>query len=262
MNENIESFQEDFAENIQVEPKAVEADGSKEAEPKPDSGYIDFDSLPEEHRERVKMRIDGDYRKLKEMERKQAEADRKARELEEKLNELNKPREVQAPTADDFIDNPEEAQRRMAQYTDYLAQQKDWEYQKKLHEQKLAEQKAMEAARVQNEVFTKAKNAGIDENELRYSAAVLMQSGIGDSTADYLLQHEYAPQLINQLAKNPVELQVIANLSPYQVGAKLDQMASAFKPNRTSRAPAPDDPIMGAGVDANEDPLLKGSTIL
>lgn len=258
-----ESIIENQPHGGEQEREAGEKDSPQEREvqPKPDSGYIDFEVLPEEHRDKVRMRIDSDYRKLKEAERKAADAERKVREFERKLADQQKPKEVTAPTADDFIDDPEAALKKQNEHAEYIAKQKDWEYAKQKSEQLEKAEMAKESARIQNDLFQKAKSAGIDENELRYSAAVIMQSQISDEAANYLVEHDYAPQIINHLAKNPVEMEAIANLNPYQVGVKLNQIAETYQPRKRSSAPAPDDPIVGSGVDVSENPLLKGSKI-
>lgn len=260
MSESLQDLEPEVLETEAVEQEVAQPE-VEESKRKPDTSYIDYDELPETVRDKVKMRVDSDYKKLKKLERERAEEARRIRELEEKLAEANKPREVAPPTADDWYNDPELAQRRLQEHIESVKSQQNWDFEKQRREQLKQAELAQESARKQNELFDKARNAGINENELRYSAAVLMQSQISEDLANHLIEHDYGPQLINHLAKNPLELQTIANLSPYQVGVKLAEMSKTFKPNKVSRAPEPDDPITGSGVSINENPVLKGSRI-
>ena len=265
MNESVPTeIAEEVTEVVTLEqdsPIGETPEPIEEPQPKPvDSGFIDFDQLPDEHRDKVKMRIDSDFRKNKELERKAQEYERKLREMEAKMAESAKPQEVAPPTQDDWYEDPEAAKQKQQAYADSITAKSQWEHEQKLREQRVKDAEMQEQVRIQNELFEKAKSAGIEENKLRYSAAVLMNSGIAEDTAKFLVSHDYAPQLINHLAENPVELQTIASLNAYEVGVKLNDMANAYKPKKRSSAPAPDAPIRGNTVES-EDPLLKGAKI-
>lgn len=260
MSEEIEVQEE--AEVAPVEAVETEAVEEKVVEKEKPSGFIDFQELPEGVRDNVKMRVDSDFRKIKEQERKFAEYQKKLDDYEKKLAELNKPKEVAPPTPDDWYADPEKAQARQADYNNYVQSQAEYNAKQQLQEQ---QQQAVEAAKRQERLDSfvqRSESAGINQNELGYAANVA-QSALDDSTQSFLMEHEYGPQILVHLAKNQMELQELASLNPYQVGVKLESIAKGFKPTKVTKAPPPDEPIVGTGV-SNPDAyngMLKGSTI-
>lgn len=270
MSEEIEVQEGDPVEQVeqteqteqteQVEATEVE---QPQAEEKPKSGFIDYNLIEnEEVRETVKMRNNADFRKLKEAERKQAEYQEKIKEYEERLAELNKPKEVAPPTPDDFYNDPDAAQQKLQAYNEYQEQRVDYEAKQRMVEQQQQEQIARQQAERQQSFLKKVESAGISEQELGYAASVAAPV-LGEDVQSYLMEHDYGPQILMQLAKSPMELQELASLNPYQVGVKLDKIAKAFKPTKVTKAPPPDDPIRGSGVDSREEynGILKGATI-
>lgn len=235
------------AEEVQGEQEEVEASPVKEE----DSSFIDFDSIPEEHRPKLKTRINADFRKIKDLERKEADARRKIREYEEKMAELSKPREVSPPTPEDWYSDPDGAAEKMNAYAESKAKQSEWTMQQQQRQQ--ASQAEIEReTRARFEEFGKrAEKAGVKPERLA-TAAMILDKALPPEHQNYLVEHEYGPQLINALASDPVELADLANLSAYQVGVKLDKMAAAFRRKTKSSAPPPDEPIKGSGVSAKD----------
>ena len=266
MSEEVELNEELAQELPEQEEQEVEQEAEEveqpEVEEKPKSGYIDYEALPEDVRDTVKMRVDSDFRKLKRLEKQEQEYQQKLKEYEEKLAEINKPREVQPPTPDDFYNDPDKAEKQLQAYNEYVAKNSEWSVQQKLKEQQQKEQIARQQAERQQAFLKKTESAGISQQELGYAASVVAPE-VGEDVANYLMEHDYGPQILMQLAKNPMDLQELASLNPYQVGVKLDKIAKAFKPTKVTKAPPPDDPIQGSGVDARDDyPILKGATFL
>tara|TARA_R110002020_G_scaffold423636_1_gene632688 strand:- start:1523 stop:2302 length:780 start_codon:yes stop_codon:yes gene_type:complete len=254
-NDLQEEAVEAVAEEVSVE-EVIE-------EEKPKSGYIDYNLIQDEGlRETVKMRNNADFRKLKEAERKEAEYEKKFKEYEEKLAEQNKPKEVAAPTPDDWYSDPDKAEARQQEYNGYIQSQAEWDAKQKLSQQQAEAEKARQSQERLTNFMQRSESAGINQDELGYAANVA-QNVLGEDTQTHLLQHEYGPQILVQLAKSPMELQEIANLNPYQVGVKLEQIAKTFKPTKVTKAPPPDEPIQGTGVTPENDygGLLKGSQI-
>jgi hypothetical protein len=258
--------EQDFDVVDQEVSQEVEAVEVEQAEPeaeqkKGDASYIDYNELPDTVRDKVKMRIDSDFKKLKSLERQHQDVARKAKELEDKLAEAAKPKEVPPPSPDDWYSDSEQAQKKLQAHIESVRSQTQWDYEKQQREQLRQAELMEQSVRKQNELFEKAKNAGINQDKLRYSAAVLMQNRIDDNVANYIVEHEFAPQLINYLAENPVEVQAISAMSPFQVGVKLNDIAKAYRPKKVSNAPEPDSPIRGSGVNIGDNPVLKGSRI-
>lgn len=265
MSEEKIELNEDLTQDLpgQEEVEQEEVAEIEQPEEKPKSGFIDYDLIEnEEVRETVKMRNNADFRKLKEAERKQAEYEKRLKEYEEKLAEINKPREVQPPTPDDFYNDPDRATQQLQDYNKYVAENAQWSQQEQMRRQQLEAENARLMAERQESFKKKTQSAGISDYELGYAASVVAPQ-LGDEVQAYLMDHDYGPQILMQLAKNPMELQELASLNPYQVGVKLDKIAKAFKPTKVTKAPPPDDPIQGSGVDPRDDyPILKGAKFL
>ena len=86
-------------------------------------------------------------------------------------------------------------------------------------------------------------------NNVAKSAAKLHQSKmLSDDASQYIVEHKYGPQLILALANDPYELAEVASLSPFQLGEKLNEMASKFKQKTRSKAPAPAESKRGSNV--------------
>lgn len=249
---------------VQEEVSPVEAVEAAEqvVEKEKPSGFIDFQELPEGVRDNVKMRVDSDFRKNKELERKAAEYQKKAEEYEKQLAELNKPKEVAAPSTDDWYSDPDRAQAQLAEHSSYIQSQAQYDAQQK-QAQQAAEAEQAKQGQERLDVFVKrGESAGITQFELE-TAATVAARGLTEDTATHLLSHEYGPQILVHLAKAPMEMQELASLNPYQVGVKLENIAKSFKPTKVSKTPPPDDPISGSGVSSEDEygGLLKGSQI-
>jgi hypothetical protein len=245
--------QEEFE---QEDPQDVDVDDSSESsEPQQGksekSSYIDFKQIPESVREKIRGRIDADYRKIQTLKKEESDARRKIREYEEKMAELSKPREVAPPTPDDWYSDPEGAAAKMNAFAESKAKHSEWTMQQQ--QRQLAAQAEFERERqARFEDFGKrAEKAGVKPERLA-TAAMILDKALPADHQNYLLEHEFGPQLINALASDPVELADLANLSPYQVGVKLDKVAAAFRRKTKSSAPPPDEPIKGSGVSAKD----------
>lgn len=247
----------DFSDDVQEvqdvvdQGDDVEDSGSEPAKKVEDSSFIDFSVIPEEHRGKVQSRINADFRKLKDAERKYQETTRKLREYEQKLAEASKPAEVTPPTPDDWYADPDAAQKRMQAYADSMAKSREWQLQQEQRQSALQAEIEREK-REQFESFgRRAQEVGIKPERLA-TAALILDKALPSEHQRYLLEHEFGPQLINALASDPVELAELANLSAYQVGVKLDKMSAAFRKKTKSNAPPPDEPIKGTGVAAKD----------
>jgi len=83
---------------------------------------------------------------------------------------------------------------------------------------------------------------------------------IPDSMRDALLAVDKGPEVIYNLAKNPVEYQRIASLSPYAQAVEIGRLSERMtltRTKKTSSAPSPIKPLnsMGEGVGKNPDEM-------
>ena len=229
---------------------------------KTEDGYIDFNTLSDDIRPTVEARIKADSRIKTELKRKAEEAERQRLELEKKLLEATKPKEAQAPTADDFYRSPEDAAKMQEAFVQNSVAQKEYEFKREQLAQQEQQAQIEKAQATRQQLFDRAKSAGIDSGELDMATNIVAQQLSTNTELQWFIaEHELAPQLIVHLARNPMDLQTLATTSTFAVGEKLNEMARPFKPTRKSSVPPPDDPITGSGVDANKDPWLQGATI-
>lgn len=248
-NESVNAdIENEVVETTEVETPSEAVDHKQD---EVDSGFIDFNALPEEHRGRVKTRIDQDFRKAKDLERKYQEEAKKAREYEAKIAELSKPKEVAPPDPESYYDNPDQFKQQQEQYAESIRQQSEYSYQQKAREQEVQQETQRAAQEKSGAFMSRATKAGIDAQKV-IMAGNVVGAVLPEDTQNYLIDHEFGGQLVVSLAENPMELQSLANLSPYQVGLKLDEMSKAYKRKITSSAPSPDEPIRGSGVSAKD----------
>lgn len=249
--------------------KGNEEDQSAEKDaPLDESGYIDFKALEEkvgkDEAHRIQSRINADFRKNKEAERKWQEAEQKRHELEQRLHEIEKPKEVAPPSSDDFLDDEESAQQKLQQYLDSQAKMREWESEKQRREQELQQSQLQAQQEKTKKYEERLKLAKLDEQQLRYSEQVVAKSLQYNPNAqmigDALLTHDYGPQIVQKLASDAVLLQELASLSPVQAGVKLHELSQQFVPKRKSSAPEPDRPMRGgASRNQGSDPWLNGA---
>lgn len=225
---------------------------------KPDGNdKIDFEALPEEFRESVKGRIGHYHRELKTLESKSAKElkakDAELREIKAKLLEMQKPKEVALPTEDDFLADPAAAQQRINDHIESRTQMADWERQNKQYEEELQRQQ-QEAFKIKVQAFSeRAINSGFDANQMAFAEngvanALAAVSPHAQAIGDYLLSHNYGPQLVKELHDNPAVLNEIASLDAMSAGVKLHELSKKFEPNLQSKAPDPVEPLNGAGA--------------
>lgn len=264
-----EPEQDQEVDEVESETVNEEEDQSEEEEVRPEeSGYIDFKALEEkvgkDEAHRIQSRINADFRKNKEAERKWQEAEQKRQELEQKLHELEKPKEVVPPSSDDFLDDEEAAQQKLQQYLDSQSKIKEWESEKQRREQELQQAQLQAQQEKAQKYEDRLKAAKLDEQQMRYSEQVVAKSLQHNPNAqmigDALLTHDYGPQIVQKLASDAVLLQELASLSPIQAGVKLHELSQQFVPKRKSSAPEPDRPIRGgASRNKSSDPWLNGA---
>jgi hypothetical protein len=108
-----------------------------------------------------------------------------------------------------------------------------------------------------NNFISRGSNSGIDVQTMEVAASVVTPH-LQQDVREYILDHEYGPQLLTKLQMDPVSLQSVAGLNPIQAGAKLNEMAQAYKRKLTSSAPEPVEPIQGSPTVEPKNPWLEG----
>jgi hypothetical protein len=257
-----------------VEAAEVEQEVEQEQEFQPEegkkkiSGYIDFDLVKEklgDDAEPLIHRTKEDWGKIKRLEaklqREQAEREKLAQELHEK----RKPSAPTPPTQDELLGMTEdEAQKRLDDY--YAGQQQvdSWNREASQRDQQKRDAEQRAAQEKQTAYAERAKNSQIDLNRLNQAETQIADSLKYNPQAaeigNFLLGHEFGPQLVDKLATDQAALLEIASLPVYEAVVKLDRISDQFKRKVKTKAPPPDDPLKGNGSLENKSEWLQGAT--
>jgi hypothetical protein len=245
MNESVTTEAEEVEETEDVQ--------APEAQPKPNSRYIDFDSLEQklgkDEAKLIQDRINEDFKKRKEIETRAERDRREKQELEARLLELEKPQVLTPPTSNDFIDDEDAANKRLEAYTASISAAKDWEQKQAQQEAKLKAQQLEVEQKRQMSFLERAKNAQIDNTRLGIAAHVV-SGALPDQVSEFLVDHEYGPQIVDKLSSDTAALQELASLNAIEAGLKIEELSKQFKQRTESTSPPPVDPLSGGGSPA------------
>lgn len=208
------------------------------------SGYIDFNKPLNDQADTVKHRVLEDHRKHAKLQQQFEKSKQKQRELEEQLLELQKPQEAAKPDAELALTDPEEYNRQHDTYLASKEKQYEWDTSQKMRQAQLQQEAEQERQERIGNFVQRGASVGLDVASLS-AAAQIVTPQLQEGVQNFISDHEFGPQLLNQLASNPMEVQTLASMDPIQAGVKLNEMAKAFQPKVTTGAPPPDDPIQG-----------------
>ena len=258
------------AETIDIDDAANDDEGEQQSEPetedKPkadESTFLDFDDPKSITPDRVKARVNADYRKLAQQAKELERYRREERERKQKEFEATKPKEVPLPTEDDFLDDPVAAQQKQQAAIEAAQKAAEWNAQKaQMDEAEAAEQRQAQQQLVSG-FLERSQAAGISQAAISTAGAIVDQAGISPTLADYLMGYEQGPQVVKYLADNAQALSDIVN-APNELVAveKIQRLAGKLNKKTVSTAPPPAAPLNGAGVrtDNTYGGLLDGAT--
>lgn len=218
--------------------------------------------------EQAQKAINKQHAKYREEERKRIEAEKKAQELEERLSKLEASDEIVIPPLPDAWD--EDYDERMAARDKAIAEQARLDAQKSVQQKELdsAKEAAERAERERmNELVVnydkRIVTLGLSPSEIEEAAKTVIDYGISQDVAEFILQHEKGPLITKYLATNPLELDDLRSMSPIQaaltIERKISPAADTLKPQATA-APDPVESLGSRGVGEKESPLIKGAT--
>ena len=130
-------------------------------------------------------------------------------------------------------------------------------------QQRQKEDAAAASARKQQEDFAKTVSAyndratklGVSEAELQAAGNAVVDFGIDDQVASFILGDDQGPLITKYLAKNPLELETLSQLDPMnaaiRIQTEIKQKASALGV-KTLTAPKPVETLNGSGVPLKE----------
>ena len=195
-----------------------------------------------------------------EAERKAKEAADKAAELEEKLKQYEAQQVGEVPSFPDRweYESDEDFAKAQREYNDALTRKAAYDAQQAQTLQAQQAQQQQELIRQQQELQQKAisytENAskfGISAEELKTAGGKVASYGASEGLTMAILADEEGPLITKYLATNPVEVEELSAMNPYQAGAKLVEIkskAQALKP-KTSNTPPPATKVDQQAVD-------------
>lgn len=224
---------------------------------------------PEKIDDGAQKAINKQHAKYREEERKRIKIENEANELKEKLKAFEEKQEgiVIPPAPDPYDDDYEE---KIAARDAVIMQKANQDAQQRVAlDQQNAQQEAMHKAEqeridsITSSYVDKIKASGLNIDEVTKAGQTVVEYGIDGQLAEFLMQQEDAPFITSYLAKNPVVLDDLRNMSTIEAGLKLTtdirQAASTLKP-QASNAPDPVELLSGNGAIEQGDPLIKGAT--
>lgn len=249
----------------------VATDASGTVENGPDLATGEGDNPDAIKQEAVNKAINKQHAKYQEERRKNEAVNRDLAAANERLAqfEANKPALHVPDMPDPYEDGYEEKMRardtamqaKNRQDYDNNARQSQQQYTQQQQHQ-AAESKRAEAG--QNFMKT-ANQIGISEDNLNKSVQLVVNNGIDQNVAEFIINDPDGPLIIQHLASNPMDQDELRGMSPMQaagfINGQLKTKASALRPKQ-SNAPAPIASLNGGGVnkDAGKYPHSKGAT--
>lgn len=259
MSESEVSEVEEATDGIVIDGD-VEETAEPEAPPKPPEGYVSIEDNTHQ--------VNKQHKKYRDEERARVAAEKKAADLEAELKELKlKSVDMTIPPIPDQYDPDYEAKiqardEKIKAVAAHEVSVSSLESQQKDHE--------LEAKNSQIEAKN-AKVAGFDSNmvtlglnpiELKKAADTVVDYGISETLEDAVLEDPEGPLMVQYLANNPLRLEEINRMTPFQAYKALEEIrpqAQLLKP-RTSQTPEPPEILSGGGAGEIEHPSLKGVT--
>ena len=187
------------------------------------------------------------------------EAEELRRQLEEAKAKIPQATRPQIPEVDQYSDNyaADTAKRDEAirQANEYDRQQADNKRQ--------IDDAAASTERKQQEDFAKtvsdyndrATKLGVSEAELQAAGNTVVNFGIDQQVAAFILGDDQGPLITKYLAKNPLELEALSQLDPMKAAIRIQteiKQKASLLGNKTPTAPAPVESLSGSGVPLKE----------
>jgi len=255
-------FDSEEIENQEIGSElATDNDGEHEEKPQVDDEIAKQEAVQKTINEKVFKQRQAE-RERDEFKAKVEAYERKQREEQEMLLQ-NVP-----PLPDPFDENYEE---KIAQRDSILAKKAQYEWEQQF-QQKQSQQQQEQAQRAKLEELqqkavsysARAKELGINQNELQEAANKVAQYQLNDDLVMEILSDKNGALITKYLAANPNDGYELATLSPYKQGVYLEQIkakAGALKPKKTN-APEPPTHIKGSTVDVDSKRFThsKGAT--
>jgi hypothetical protein len=250
-------------QEVQQEPQAGSAPAEGEVvKPEVDEAQVEKDRINHAFAEK--------QAKIAKANRLREEAEAKTKELEERLAKLEQV-PVDIPELPDYLDVTDDEYKLAVRQRDEAIRQAAVRENAKQAEQARQQQAQQEAVRKQQEAVNqkaqayveRAKALEVSNEDLQKAGQTIVEFGVSDEFVDHLSTHEEGPILAVYLAANPMELDALRSMSPYEQAIKIENeirpKASQLK-KKPSQAPDPATTLDGNGAKPGVDPWLAGGT--
>lgn len=203
----------------------------------------------------IQKAINKKHFEAKEAERKAEEYRKKLEayeqaELERKAQQIgNIPPMPDDPFEDDYQEKLKAHIEAKAAKERFDVQQAIIQQQKQQAQRQIEAQKAIEFNQQVQTYAKRATELGIKQEELQVAANTVGKLGLSDDLVKFIIADSDGPLIVKHLAENQIDGLELAQLSPYLVGQKLNeikQRASNLKPKSTA-APKPSQRLDGSG---------------
>ncbi|MCK4705062.1 MAG: hypothetical protein KAT90_06250 [Gammaproteobacteria bacterium] len=199
---------------------------------------------------------------LRSVERELEEERAKRIELESKQSVAVAPDIPAIPDKYEF-DSDEEYHRAVIDRDDKIRQKAEFdnrqhfiEQQNAVNEQNALVESRQVQAKAENALIERADKNGIKQQDLLAAANTVGQFRLNSDIANALVSDQDGDVMIMHLAENPIELDELCRMSPFEAARMIDtvvrEKAQKFKP-RSSAAPDPSTLIKGGGGSEDSD---------
>lgn len=217
----IEDEVQDEQEESEVEESQTEA--TSEGVERKKSGWVDLSAIPEG----VRKPIEG---RLGELTREKAKEAFKARQLEAELNQLKAkfekvepPKEIQMPSYELAIENPEEFNRQNRAYNDSLIAKRQYDDAIKAQEERSVALQQQQTQRQLETYAQKVKALDVDPALMLEAERNLADAGIAQKIGGFLLADEDGAALVKELGGNFEELYQLSQMSPERIVSYIER---------------------------------------
>lgn len=207
----IEDEVQDEQQESEVEESQTEA--TSEGVERKKSGWVDLSAIPED----VRKPIEG---RLGELTREKAKEAFKARQLEAELNQLKAkfekvepPKEIQMPSYELAIENPEEFNRQNRAYNDSLIAKRQYDDAIKAQEERTVALQQQEQQSLLESYAKRVEALGADPELMREAEYRIGIAGLAPHIGQFLLRHPKGAEIVKELGSNSQELDFLSDIA-------------------------------------------------
>ena len=247
------------AEQAPLENDNLDMDATPELQP--DLELVESESAPEPEKvtfseEQQKVIDDLAAKKTFKIREAERKAEQLQKELEAAQARIPKETRPEVPSLPDPYSDDYEAQ--LAARDDKIRAAAAYDANESMRQQQ-AQQAQLQAYQAQQQALAekvdkytnRAKQLGVDAQELQVAAGIIQQYGIDDSVAMHIINDDHGPLITKYLSQNPLALEHIRNSDPMSaavyISTDIKAKASALGKKQPT-APDPVETLNGAGA--------------